>query len=141
MQLMFTFVAPVTFITAVTFLGKNFDPYFSLVSPLILMAHAATDATFDEEVMKSPLPVLVDFWAPWCGPCKAMNPILEELAAEFDGKVKIVKVNVDENIDTAGKFNVLSIPTFLMVKDGKAVGSVVGARSKADMKKEIEKIA
>jgi thioredoxin 1 len=105
------------------------------------MAHQATDATFDEDVMKSSLPVLVDFWAPWCGPCKAMNPVLEELEKEYEGKVKIVKVNVDENIDSAGKFNVLSIPTFLMVKDGKAVGTVVGARSKADMKKEIDKIA
>lgn len=104
------------------------------------MSNVATDATFEAEVMKSPLPVLVDFWAPWCGPCKAMNPILEEMEAEYAGKAKIVKVNVDENFDTAGKFNVMSIPTFLFVKDGKVAGSVIGARPKADMKKELDKL-
>ncbi len=104
------------------------------------MSKAITDAEFESEVMKSSLPVMVDFWAPWCGPCKAMNPVLEELEKEYEGKVKIVKVNVDENMDSPGKFNVMSIPTFLFVKDGKAVGSVIGARPKTDMQKEIEKM-
>jgi thioredoxin 1 len=104
------------------------------------MAHPVTDADFDTQVLKSDLPVLVDFWAPWCGPCKAMNPILEELAKEYEGKVKIVKVNVDENTDAPGRYNVMSIPTFLLVKDGKPFGTVVGARPKADMKKEIDKM-
>jgi thioredoxin 1 len=105
------------------------------------MAHAVTDQTFDAEVMKSSTPVLVDFWAPWCGPCKAMNPVLEELEQEYAGKLKIAKVNVDENMDVSGRYSIMSIPTFLMVKDGKVVGQVIGARSKADMKKEIDKIA
>lgn len=98
------------------------------------------DADFESEVMKSSVPVMVDFWAPWCGPCKAMNPVLEELEKEYEGKVKIVKMNVDENMDVPGKFNVMSIPTFLFVKDGKPVGSVIGARSKADMKKELDNL-
>lgn len=105
------------------------------------MAHAVTDQTFDAEVMKSSTPVLVDFWAPWCGPCKAMNPVLEELEQEYAGKLKIAKVNVDENMDVSGRYSIMSIPTFLMVKDGKVVGQVIGARSKGDMKKEIDKIA
>ncbi len=104
------------------------------------MAHSINDTEFESQVLKSDLPVLVDFWAPWCGPCKAMNPILEEMAKEYEGKVKIVKMNVDENIDTPQKYNVMSIPTFLFVKDGKPVGSVIGARSKADMKRELDKM-
>ena len=104
------------------------------------MATPITDAQFDQEVMKSTTPVLVDFWAPWCGPCKAMTPILEELGTEYGDKLKIVKVNVDENTDAPGKYGVMSIPTFLVFKEGKVAVSFVGARPKADMKKEIDKV-
>ncbi len=102
------------------------------------MANEVTDSEFDREVLKSKTPVLVDFWAPWCGPCKTMLPVMEELGKEYEGKVKIVKVNVDENSETPGKYNVLSIPTFIVFKDGEAVATFVGAKSKEDMKKEID---
>jgi thioredoxin 1 len=98
-----------------------------------------TDATFEAEVLKSAMPVLVDFWAPWCGPCKSMLPIIEEVEKEYAGKLKVGKVNVDENPDTPGKFNVMSIPTFAIFKGGKLVGQFVGAKSKQDVKKEIDK--
>ena len=104
------------------------------------MATAVTDANFDAEVLKSTTPVLVDFWAPWCGPCKAMLPIIEELTAEYGPKVKVVKMNVDENNDVPGKYGVMSIPTFLLVKDGKVMNQFVGTKSKADMKREIDKM-
>lgn len=102
------------------------------------MSKAITDAEFESEVLQSDIPVMVDFWAPWCGPCKAMLPILEELESEYSGKVKIVKMNVDENMETPGKFTVMSIPTFIFFKGGDAVATVVGAKSKEDMKKELD---
>jgi thioredoxin 1 len=102
------------------------------------MPQPISDAEFDSEVRKSDTPVFVDFWAPWCGPCRAMNPIIEELEKEYGGKVKFVKMNVDENIDTPGKFKVLSIPTFMIFRNGEAATSFVGARSKEDVKKEID---
>lgn len=104
------------------------------------MATAITDAQFDAEVLKSSTPVLVDFWAPWCGPCKAMLPVIEELTAEYGDKVKVMKMNVDENNEVPGQYGVMSIPTFLFVKDGKVVHQFVGTKSKADMKKEIDKM-
>ena len=102
------------------------------------MAHDITDAQFDAEVLQSPTPVVVDFWAPWCGPCKLMGPVIEQLATEYGSAVKFVKVNVDENGETAGKFNVMSIPMFIIFKDGQPKKAFVGARSKEDTKREID---
>lgn len=104
------------------------------------MATPVTDATFDAEVLKSPMPVLVDFWAPWCGPCKAMLPIIDEVTKQYEGKVKVVKMNVDENTDVPGKHNVMSIPTFLILNKGEVVDSFVGARPKEDMVARLDKV-
>jgi thioredoxin 1 len=92
---------------------------------------AVTDATFDAEVRQSGIPVVVDFWAEWCGPCKQIGPALEELATEYAGKVKIVKVNVDENPDSPATLGVRGIPALFMFKDGKVVSNKVGAAPKA----------
>ena len=89
-------------------------------------ALVVTDATFENEINTSQ-PVLVDFWAEWCGPCKKLGPIVEELAKDFQGKAKIMKLNVDENMETAQKFQVMSIPTLIFFKGGKAVDQIVGA--------------
>ena len=99
-----------------------------------------TDENFDEEVLKSDTPVLVDFWAPWCGPCKMMGPIVEELATENANKsIKIGKLNVDENSAMAGKFGVMSIPTFLVFKNGEVVDQAVGGVGKEKLQELIDK--
>ena len=89
-----------------------------------------TDQNFEKEVLKSGTPVLVDFWAPWCGPCQMVGPIIEELAKEHEGKVKIGKLNVDENPQVATKYNVMSIPTVILFKEGQEVARQIGLESK-----------
>ena len=89
-----------------------------------------TDKNFESEVLNSELPVLVDFWAEWCGPCKMISPIVDELAHDLEGKLKVAKVNVDEAQELAAKFNVMSIPTLLVFKGGEPVEQIVGAMSK-----------
>ena len=97
-----------------------------------------TDKNFNEEVLKSAVPALVDFWAPWCGPCRIQGPIIEELEKEYAGKaVKIGKLNVDENGDVAQKYGVMSIPTLLLFKDGKIVEQMVGVQSKDILQKKL----
>ena len=98
-----------------------------------------TNDNFDLEVMQSSTPVLVDFWAVWCGPCKIVSPILEEIAKEQEGKIKIVKVNVDEQPELSQKFNIMSIPTMKIFKDGKEVGEIIGAAGKNVIEAEIAK--
>jgi thioredoxin 1 len=96
-----------------------------------------TDATFDEYVKSSSVPVLVDFWAEWCGPCKQIAPILEEIAAEQPDKVTIAKLNIDENLDVTRRFEVMSIPTLLLFKDGEPVQRLIGAKPKGALLQEI----
>jgi thioredoxin 1 len=98
---------------------------------------AVTDATFDTDVLKADKPVLVDFWAPWCGPCRQVAPILEELASEHSGKIDVVKVNTDENPRTAAAYGVTSIPTLNVYSGGELVKSIVGARPKPALVKEL----
>jgi len=91
---------------------------------------AVTDDTFEDEVVKSTLPVLVDFWAPWCAPCLMIAPILEDIAAEYEGRLKVVRLNVDENPRLTSQFGIMSIPTLILFKDGQAVERLVGAMPK-----------
>lgn len=97
-----------------------------------------TDATFEEEVLHADRPVLIDFWAPWCGPCRAIAPVVEELAAEYDGKLKVVKMNVDENPQTPSRYGVRGIPNLIVFKNGTVHEQVVGAVPKARLAQAIE---
>ncbi|NPV05534.1 MAG: thioredoxin [Syntrophaceae bacterium] len=98
-----------------------------------------SEGTFDAEVLQSSQPALVDFWAPWCGPCRAIGPILEELAGEYKGRIKVAKVNVDDNKKLAGDHGVMSIPTMILFKDGKVVDKVIGLVPKERLKALLDK--
>ncbi|GAA1779983.1 thioredoxin [Actinomadura chokoriensis] len=97
-----------------------------------------TDATFADEVLNSDIPVLVDFWADWCGPCRMIAPILEQIAEEQDGKIKIAKMDYDANPQTPNKYGVMGLPTLLLIKDGQPVEQIVGAKPKRALLKDIE---
>ncbi len=101
---------------------------------------AFTDQNFETEVLKSETPVLVDFWAPWCAPCRIVTPIVEELAKEYDGKIKVGMINVDENPAVAQSFSVMSIPTVILFKNGKPGKVMIGAQSKDSYKKNIDEV-
>jgi thioredoxin 1 len=96
-----------------------------------------SDATFDEHVKASDVPVLVDFWAEWCGPCKMIAPVLEEIAEEQAGKIQVVKLNIDDNLEVTRRFNVMSIPTLILFKDGQPEVRLIGAKPKGQLLQEI----
>lgn len=102
------------------------------------MAQHVTDTDFDSVVLQSDVPVLVDFWAEWCGPCRIMGPVIDELAKDYEGRAKVVKMNVDEAPNTPTTFGVMSIPNFVIFKNGQPVAQFVGVRPKEDMAKEID---
>ena len=101
-------------------------------------AKVVTDSSFQSDILSSTVPALVDFWAPWCGPCKIMGPILEELTGEYEGKVLVGKLNVDENQNLAAQYQVQGIPTLILFKDGKEVNRIVGVAPKEEVKKLID---
>jgi thioredoxin 1 len=98
-----------------------------------------SDASFEEEILKSDVPALIDFWATWCAPCKAIAPIVEEMAAKYDGKLKVAKMNVDDNQSTPGKYGVRSIPTLILFKNGEVADQVIGAVSKSHIEDFIDR--
>ncbi len=103
------------------------------------MATQISDNSFENNVLQSDLPVLVDFWAPWCGPCRAIAPVLEELTEEFAGQIKIVKMNVDENPATPGKYSIRAIPTLILFNKGEVVDQITGAVAKSSLKQMLAK--
>ena len=105
-----------------------------------MAALEVTDDSFSNEVLHSELPVLVDFWAEWCGPCKMVSPIVEELSNDYDGKIKVTKLDVDSNPQTAANYGIRGIPTLLMFKDGSAVDQIVGAIPKQQIAERLDKI-
>ena len=97
-----------------------------------------TDDTFEQEVLKSDVPVMVDFWAEWCQPCKIINPLIEELGRDFEGKIKVGKMNVDEHANTPATYGIMSIPTIMIFKNGKPLETMIGAQPKENFKKSID---
>ena len=102
-------------------------------------APAVTDSSFDKDVLQSDLPVLVDFWAPWCGPCRMVAPIVEEISKDFEGKIKVFKLNTDENPNVASQYGIRSIPTLMIFKNGEPVDQIVGAVGKNILVERINK--
>lgn len=102
-------------------------------------ATAVSDASFDQDVLKCDVPVLVDFWAPWCGPCRMVAPIVDEIAREFEGKIRVFKLNTDENPNVASQYGIRSIPTLMIFKDGQKVDTVVGAVPKTTLSNTLSK--
>lgn len=102
-------------------------------------AKEITDEIFEEEVLKSPTLVIVDFWAPWCGPCRKLGPVLDEISSELADKIKVVKINTDENLNTATEYSISGLPSILLFKDGKAVERMVGLMPKGSIITNIEK--
>lgn len=105
------------------------------------MPNTVSDSNFESEVLQNQTPVLIDFWAPWCGPCRAIAPVLEELAQEYEKQIKIMKMNVDENPNTPSKYGVRAIPTLMLFKNGDVAGQVTGAVSKSNLKELIDQKA
>ncbi|MHB2025471.1 MAG: thioredoxin [Elusimicrobiota bacterium] len=99
-----------------------------------------TDDSFEQEVVQSPAPVLVDFWAPWCGPCRMLSPVIEELSQEYTGKIRVAKINTDEHPNSATRFKISAIPTLLFFKEGKVVNQMIGVHSKSEIKKAIDSL-
>lgn len=116
--------------------GRCKRPLFQATTPLTV-----TDETFAADVEQSPLPVLLDMWAPWCGPCRTLAPVLDDLAREFAGRVRVAKLNVDENPRTAARFGVQSIPTLLALKAGREVDRIVGVHPRSEIARRMQRVA